>query len=88
GVGPARYLATTSSELHSLLAPALAGRVPFAGDGAMTSKHLLIVLDDPDADPGDFIGRGLEGVTVIHRSAKDPHREQYSNPERPILRIA
>ncbi|PRC43216.1 type VII secretion protein EccC, partial [Mycobacterium sp. ITM-2017-0098] len=42
GVGPARYLATTSSELHSLLAPALAGRVPFAGDGAMTSKHLLI----------------------------------------------
>ena len=32
--------------------------------------------------------RGLAGVTVIHRSTKEPHREQYSDPERPILRIA
>ena len=87
GVGPARYLATASADLHRLLVPALAGREPFAGDGAMTSKHLLIVLDDPDADPSDFIGRGLAGVTVIHRSVKEPHREQYSDPERPILRI-
>jgi hypothetical protein len=46
------------------------------------------VLDDPDADPSDFVGRGLAGVTVIHRSATEPHRDQYADPERPILRIA
>ena len=46
------------------------------------------MLDDPDADPERFVGRGLAGVTVIHRSTKEPHREQYSDPERPILRIA
>jgi len=88
GVGPARYLATEPSALRRLLAPALAGRDPFTGSGAVDAKHLLIVLDDPDAEPEDFIGRGLAGVTVIHRSTQEPHREQYSDPERPILRIA
>lgn len=87
GVGPARYLATESAELHGLLAPALAGREPFAGDATLHTKHLLVVLDDPDADPDDVAGRGLAGVTVIHRSANEPHREQYSDPERPILRV-
>lgn len=88
GVGPARYLATEPSALRRLLAPALAGRDRFTGNGAVDAKHLLIVLDDPDAEPEDFVGRGLAGVTVIHRSAQEPHREQYPDPERPILRIA
>ena len=52
------------------------------------SKHLLIVVDDPDADPDDFVGRGVAGVTLIHRSTREPHREQYSDPERPILKVA
>ena len=88
GVGPARYLTTEATELRALLAPALADRTAFGGDSA-ASKHLLIVLDDPDTDP-DLLVRppGLAGVTVVHRTVKPPHREQYSDPERPILRVA
>ncbi|PQP40710.1 type VII secretion protein EccCa [Mycolicibacterium austroafricanum] len=88
GVGPARYLATEPAALHALLAPALAERAPFTGDGPTDAKHLLVVLDDPDADPGQFIGRGLAGVTVIHRTDREPDRDQYPDPERPILRVA
>lgn len=87
GVGPARYLAAEPAELHSLLAPALAARAPFTGDGPSEAKHLLVVLDDPDADPGQFVGRGLAGVTVIHRTTTEPDRDQYPDPERPILRV-
>ncbi|MBI5337760.1 MAG: type VII secretion protein EccCa [Mycolicibacterium rufum] len=87
GVGPARHLATDAAELHRTLAPALTGRPAFTGDGTAEARHLLVVLDDPDADPAAFVGRGLAGVTVIHRSAEEPHREQYSDPERPILHI-
>lgn len=88
GVGPARYLATTTAELRDRLAPALADRGAFTGTGGTDAKHLLIVLDDPDSDPAEFVGRGLSGVTVIHRGGQDPHRDQYADPERPILRIA
>lgn len=88
GVGPARYLASDAAELHRMLAPALAERGAFAGDGTAGAKHLLVVVDDPEADPDDFVGRGVAGVTLIHRSTREPHREQYSDPERPILRIA
>lgn len=88
GVGPARYLAGDASDLRTLLASALADRGGFTGDATGTTKHLLIVLDDPDADPSEFIGSGLAGVTVIHRSATEPDRDQYSDPERPVLRIS
>lgn len=88
GVGPARYLATTTGELRDRLAPALADRGPFTGTGVADVKHLVIVLDDVDADPAEFVGRGLSGVTVIHRSAGEPDRDQYPDPERPILRLA
>ncbi|MDZ7884052.1 MAG: type VII secretion protein EccCa [Mycobacterium sp.] len=89
GVGPARYLATTADALHGLLAPVLDERDAFSGAALASGKHLLVVLDDPDADPDAVVGRtGAAGVTLIHRSAKEPHREQYSDPERPILRIA
>ncbi|TFV55857.1 type VII secretion protein EccCa [Mycobacterium sp. PS03-16] len=88
GVGPARYMAGSVAELRGLLASALADRGAFGGDaGAL--RHLLVIVDDPDADVEDLIRRpGLAGVTVLVRSATAPHREQYSDPERPILRVA
>ena len=77
GVGPARLLSTSAQELRRLVGDL---------DGA---RHLLIVLDDHDADPGEFSDLpNLSGVTVIHTSAIQPHREQYADPERPVLRIA
>lgn len=89
GVGPARYLTTDAAELRELLAPALAGRASFSGEGAANTKHLLLVLDDPDADADALTGAAVPaGVTVIHRTTAEPHREQYADPERPILRIA
>ncbi|MDF2582084.1 MAG: secretion protein EccC [Mycobacterium sp.] len=89
GVGPARYLATTADGLRGLLTPVLDERDAFSGTALASGKHLLVVLDDPDADPDAVVGRtGAAGVTLIHRSAKEPHREQYSDPERPILKVA
>jgi DNA segregation ATPase FtsK/SpoIIIE, S-DNA-T family len=89
GVGPARYLSTNIDELAALLGPALADRPAFAGGGADALRHLVIVVDDPDYDvKASTLAAGWAGVTVIHRSATPPHREQYSDPERPILRIA
>ncbi|MGE2731992.1 type VII secretion protein EccCa [Mycolicibacterium vaccae] len=88
GVGPARYLATTAAELRDRLASVLADRGPFTGTEVADAKHLVIVLDDPEADPAEFVGRGLSGVTVIHRGGGEPDRDQYTDPERPILRIA
>ena len=89
GVGPARYLSTDAAALRRLLAPALAGRDAFTGDGVPNTKHLLLVLDDPEADPDDLTGAAAPaGVTVIHRVCAEPHREQYADPEQPILRIA
>ncbi|MGV0743716.1 type VII secretion protein EccCa [Mycolicibacterium sp. XJ870] len=88
GVGPARYLTTNVAELRERLTPALADRPPFPGETDQAAKHLLVVLDDPDADPDDIARKpGLAGVTVIHRSATLPNREQYPDPERPILRV-
>ena len=80
---------TEYDALRRLLAPALADRGPFTGDGSESVKHLLLVLDDPDADPDELTG-GVDpaGVTVIHRTVAEPHREQYPDPERPILRIS
>ncbi|MDH6198535.1 S-DNA-T family DNA segregation ATPase FtsK/SpoIIIE [Mycobacterium frederiksbergense] len=88
GVGPARYLTTGVAELRGQLDPALAGRPAFPTEADQALKHMLVVLDDPEADPDDIARRpGLTGVTVIHRSDKEPNREQYPDPERPILRV-
>lgn len=88
GVGPARYLAATADGLRGLLAPVLDERDAFSGTAMASGKHLLVLLDDPDADPGAVVHKaGIAGVTVIHRSAEEPHREQYSDPERPILKV-
>lgn len=89
GVGPARYLSTNADGLRGLLMPVLDERDAFTGGALASGKHLLVLLDDPDADPDAVIGRhGVAGVTLIHRSTKEPHREQYSDPERPILKVA
>lgn len=73
GVGPARHLTTDPAELRDLL-----------GHDS-PAKHWLVVLDDPEADPDLLSGR--DRVTVIHRSTTPPHREQYLDPERPVLRV-
>lgn len=87
GVGPARYLAGNLAELGRMLAPALADRPPF-GETEAPARHLLVIVDDPDADPEALIRRpGLAGVTVVHVGAHEPHREQYADPERPVLRV-
>jgi S-DNA-T family DNA segregation ATPase FtsK/SpoIIIE len=89
GVGPARYLSTRPDELAALLDPALADRPAFTGGPADAARHLLIIVDDPDYDlKASPLAAGRAGVTVVHRSGTAPHREQYSDPERPILRIA
>jgi DNA segregation ATPase FtsK/SpoIIIE, S-DNA-T family len=89
GVGPARYLSSKPDELVSLLGPALVDRPAFTGEPADALRHLLIVVDDPDFDiNASTLAVGRAGVTVVHCSAKPPHREQYSDPEKPILRIA
>ncbi|UVO13820.1 type VII secretion protein EccCa [Mycobacterium sp. SVM_VP21] len=88
GVGPARYLATSAEELSGLLAPVLAARPPFTGEAGETGRHLLVIIDDPDFDvAASVLGAARAGVTIIARSAVAPNREQYSDPERPILRI-
>jgi S-DNA-T family DNA segregation ATPase FtsK/SpoIIIE len=89
GVGPARYLSSKPDELAALLGPALSDRPAFTGGSGDALRHLLIIVDDPDFDlSASPLAAGRAGITVVHRSAKAPHREQYSDPERPILRIA
>ncbi|MDD4867129.1 MAG: type VII secretion protein EccCa [Mycobacterium sp.] len=89
GVGSARLLSPNPDELVTVLGPAFADRPAFTGGPAATLRHLLIVVDDPDCDlDASALGMGRAGVTVVHRSATPPHREQYSDPEKPILRIA
>ncbi|WP_163752587.1 type VII secretion protein EccCa [Mycolicibacter minnesotensis] len=89
GVGPARYLAASGEQLVGLLAPVLATRPPFTGEPADAVRHLLVIVDDPNFDvAASVLGAGRAGVTVIVvGGASAPHREQYPDPERPILRI-
>lgn len=87
GAGPARYLASSPARLRELLDPVLDDRAPFGvtDEGA---RHLVIVVDDAEADIETLVPRGgLAGVTLIHRSDDEPHREQYADPERPVLRV-
>jgi type VII secretion protein EccCa/type VII secretion protein EccCb len=89
GSGPARYLTDDVAQLRSLLTPLLDDRAPFGSEDVEDTRHLIVVVDDPDVDPAALVPRGgRAGVTVVHRSAEPPHREQYADPERPILRIA
>ncbi|OBI55211.1 type VII secretion protein EccCa [Mycobacterium sp. E787] len=89
GVGLARFLASDPDELLALLDPALRDRPAFTGGPDDGLRHLLIVVDDPDYDlNASALAVGRAGVTIVHRSATPPHREQYPDPENPILRIA
>ncbi|ORA80080.1 type VII secretion protein EccC [Mycolicibacter kumamotonensis] len=89
GVGPARYLAGSAEELAVLLAPVLAERPAFTGGPAESGRHLLVIIDDPDFDvAASSLGAARAGVTIVQRGAVAPNREQYSDPERPILRIS
>jgi S-DNA-T family DNA segregation ATPase FtsK/SpoIIIE len=89
GVGPARFLSANPDELVALLGSALVDRPVFTGEPADTLRHLLIIVDDPDYEVNaSTLALGRAGVTVVHLCATAPHREQYSDPEKPILRIA
>ncbi|KAA1251964.1 type VII secretion protein EccCa [Mycobacterium simiae] len=89
GVGPARYLSTEPDDLIDLLGPVLLDRPAFTGASTDALRHLLIVVDDPNYDlAASTLAIGRAGVTVVHCSPTPPHREQYSDPERPILRVA
>jgi type VII secretion protein EccCa/type VII secretion protein EccCb len=88
GVGSARYLSTNPDELAALLDPALANRPAFTGGATETLRHLVIIIDDPDYNlTASPLAIPRAGVTVVQRRVEAPHREQYSDPERPILRI-
>ncbi|QLL07983.1 type VII secretion protein EccCa [Mycobacterium vicinigordonae] len=89
GVGPARYLTTDPDELADLLGQALEDRPPFTGRSVDALRHLLIVVDDPDYELNlSPLAAGRAAVTVLHISATPPNREQYSDPEKPILQVA
>jgi DNA segregation ATPase FtsK/SpoIIIE, S-DNA-T family len=88
GVGPARYLSTKPDELVALLGTTLSDRPAFAAGSTDALRHLLIIVDDSDFDlAASPLAAGRAGVTVVYRSTTAPHREQYSDPERPILRL-
>lgn len=89
GVGPARYLTASGDELVALLAPVLAQRPAFTGGPGESGRHLLVIIDDPDFDlAASALGAARAGVTIVARGTVTPNREQYSDPERPILRIS
>jgi type VII secretion protein EccCa/type VII secretion protein EccCb len=86
GVGPARYLAASVPELAVLLSGELGDRQPFSTADTAPLRHLLIVVDDPDADLGELLPRaGLAGVTVLQRGTEQP---EYPDPDRPVLRVS
>lgn len=92
GVGPARYLAASPDELVAQIGPTLGERPVFDGVPAPSLRHLLIVVDDPGCAIEDLdasvLSAGFAGVTVVHVTDADPGRDQYPNPERPVLRVA
>ncbi|WP_099021051.1 type VII secretion protein EccCa [Mycolicibacterium palauense] len=89
GVGPARYLFADPDDLIPAIGPVLAERPLFDGTADRSLRQLLIVVDAPGYDlPASVLSAGLAGVTVIHLGEDEPHREQYPDPERPILRVA
>lgn len=88
GAGPARYLSASTDELISQIGPALAERESFDGETGHGLRHLLIVVDDPGYDlAGSVLSAGLAGVTVLEVTDTEPHREQYPDPERPVLKV-
>ncbi|CAN5446888.1 type VII secretion system ESX-3 FtsK/SpoIIIE family ATPase EccC3 [soil metagenome] len=88
GTGPARYLAANTDELIAKIGPALAERPLFSGSVDDVLRHLVIVVDDPGYDlSGSVLSVGLSGVTVVQISDTEPTSDQYSDPERPYVRV-
>jgi DNA segregation ATPase FtsK/SpoIIIE, S-DNA-T family len=88
GVGPARYLSPGADDLIAHLGPTLAERPSFDGTAAPELRQLLVIVDDPGYDlNSSLLSAGFAGVTVIHVSDTAPRRDQYPDPERPILRV-
>ncbi|TGD84445.1 type VII secretion protein EccCa [Mycolicibacterium sp. CH28] len=87
GAGPARYLTADTDELLARIGPTLAGRPAFGGENGAGLRHLLIVIDDPGFDPSSVLSAGRAGVTVVQLTDVEPHREQYPDPERPVLKV-
>lgn len=88
GVGPARYLSASRGELISKIWPVLAERPPFNGTGEHGLRHLLIVIDEPGIVPTSAeLSGGWAGVTVVQLAEVEPHREQYPDPERLVLKV-
>ncbi|WP_167098043.1 type VII secretion protein EccCa [Mycobacterium sp. DL592] len=87
GVGPARYLSADVDSLTAKVGPALASRPVFDGSESGL-RHLVVVIDEPGYDlAGSVLSAGFAGVTVIHLDDAAPSRDQYPDPERPILRV-
>ena len=91
GVGPARYLTASPDDLIARIGPVLADRPSFGGDAAPELRHLLIIVDDPGWGHGDLdhsvLSAGFAGVTIVHIADAEPGRDDYPNPERPVLRV-
>lgn len=90
GLGPARYLSSSADGLIAAIGPTLAERPLFDGTADHGLRHLIIVVDDPGYDlSASVLSEGLAGVTVIQIAGElEPGREQYPDPQRPILRVA
>lgn len=91
GLGPARYLTSNADDLIAKIGPSLADRPLFDGSvaGELGLRHLLIIVDDPGYDlSSSVLSAGLAGVTVVQISDTEPHREQYPDPEKPVLKIS
>ncbi|MGY4712793.1 type VII secretion protein EccCa, partial [Mycolicibacterium sp. CBM1] len=90
GCGPARQLAADTDDLVVSVGPMLADRPLFGSAAAEPSRHLVIVVDDPNHAPQDSVlATALAGVTIIYTAGPEtaPGPDDYPDPERPLLRV-
>ncbi len=88
GTGPARNLSVDTDGLVAKLGPALAERPAFGDEDGANLRHLLVVIDEPGYEPSASVfSAGWAAVTLIHLTAEEPHRQQYPDPERPVLKV-
>ncbi|HET8765774.1 MAG TPA: FtsK/SpoIIIE domain-containing protein, partial [Pedococcus sp.] len=68
GVGPARMVASSLSDLEPMLPAELRERPRFGFSETATLPHVLVVVDGGDVPPGNAIVTedGVLGVTVLH----------------------
>lgn len=68
GVGPARMVATSLSDLEPMLPAELRERPRFGYSDSVTVPHVLVVVDGGDVPPSNAVVTedGVLGVTVLH----------------------